>query len=105
MAKEYKLVCPKCGYVKQIYAKTEIIENDPCPLCGEFLSLENKNTKESTGDNYPVISGTQEQEITSSIKIVGESATWDTIEKIKDAKQRVSYRMIFLRLGYKPPQI
>ena len=46
----------------------------------------------------------QEQEILSSIRMIGDGSTWEMVEAIKDARLRLRYRLIFIKLGGKIPE-
>jgi uncharacterized metal-binding protein len=108
---KYWLVCNLCGYTKEVYNKEEINDNEKCPLCEGIMIWDMNAGKkleaplnEPLGDNFPKFPiehySKQDLEIINNVRIIGEFATWDTIEKIADAKLRIQYRNIFLKLGY-----
>jgi hypothetical protein len=47
---------------------------------------------------------TQQQEILNSIRMIGDGATWEMVEAIKDVRLRLRYRLIFIKLGGKIPE-
>ena len=66
---------------------------------------------EPIGDNFPKLPqdtkkelNNQEQEILNSIRMIGDGATWEMVEAIKDARLRLRYRLIFIKLGGKIPE-
>ena len=70
---------------------------------------------EPLGDNFPVKPdfskidkirelNNQEQEVKNSINMIGDYPTWEMIEAIGNAKLRIKYRMIYLKLGGKIPE-
>jgi len=62
------------------------------------------NKEKPTGDNFPVINNNQEQEVRNSMNTIGDYSTWEMIEAIANAKVRLRYRLIFLKLGGKIPE-
>jgi hypothetical protein len=123
MTKKYWVVCNECGYAKEVYSEAEIEDNDFCPLCkgrmildlnqGKRLDNDHKAHDEVPGDNFPkvpndFIPGTYtsmaEQNIINSRNMIGDSATWQTIEGIKNFKIRLQYRGIFIKVGGKIPE-
>ena len=129
MKKRYWLVCNNCGYSKEIFTAEEVSNDDTCPMCkdGQMILDMNAGRKitEPTGDNIPIFDREKqgeelkrleknieklsdirliEQEISNSINMIGNNATWNSIEAIIDVKLRLRYRYIFLKLGGTTPE-
>jgi hypothetical protein len=124
MTKKYWVVCNLCGYAKEVYNEEQIYDNDDCPLCQGKMSLDlnqgqmrmdndHKAHDEVPGDNFPKVpndfipdkyTSLSEQEIINSCNMIGDSATWNLIEAIKNFKTRLQYRTIFIKVGGKIPE-
>jgi hypothetical protein len=50
-------------------------------------------------ENYHAL----ESEVSQSIDVIGHTATWISIENIKDAIERLKYRNAFFKVGGKIP--
>ena len=99
------LKCRDCGYEKEIL-EIEAIDNMGCEMCGGDMftqeMLEELEKDKAVGDNFPQlnerVSKMEEAEIKNNLNMIGNNASWQCIEAIKDAKLRLRYRSIFFQL-------
>jgi len=101
---EEKITNPKCPYYNRSINFCK--KRGGCSDCPERIDRD-----KSIGDNFPKIPqdtkkelNNQEQEILNSIRMIGDGATWEMVEAIKDVRLRLRYRLIFIKLGGKIPE-
>ena len=104
--------CPICGGKMNVQSQTSTDEptgdNFPklsdCPE--DYGATCNKGKAcDSCKDNSDIFQEKeiklQEQELSNSVRTIGEAHSWCMIEAIADVKLRVRYRMLFFKLGCK----
>lgn len=110
------LVCNQCGYSIEVLESERYAHAD-CSICEGIMIWQDRKTEDNretpSGDNFPKLDQNKiyeikelinQYEIINSIRIIGDSATWRMVEAIGDARLRLRYRMIFLKLGGKMPK-
>jgi hypothetical protein len=74
----------------------------------ERLDNDHNAHDEPLGDSFPKFPvehlNAQEQEVKNSINMISDYSTWEMIEAIGNAKLRIRYRMIYLKLGGRIPE-
>lgn len=132
MPNDYQFICSVCGYSKNIFSEQERHDKEDCPICGGKMELESHSETlgdnfpklsdcpadygatcnkgkacDSCKDNSDIFQEKeiklQEQELSNSVRMIGEKHAWIMVEAIADVKLRVRYRMLFFKLGYKMP--
>ena len=102
------LKCKDCGFLKDVYEE-DLMDNTACDICGGAMlterdvdRLEELEKDKVVGDNFPQlnerVSKMEEAEIKNNLNMIGNNATWQCIEAIKDAKLRLRHRSIFFQL-------
>jgi len=112
-----KYICDICGFILE--ADIDIINNghDKCPICkGKLISEEQMKEKEEiarlTDEDIKDDDYTPEQDsmdevvdliiiegMTRNMKELGNDKLYQSIEGIKEARQRARYRKYFLQVG------
>ena len=88
--------CISCEYYRQCFVHSGFNNYGD-----NFLKLDRDKLYEIGRDKEL---NNQKQEMISSILLMGYSATWISIEAIKDYKMRLKYRKAFLKVDGKIPE-
>jgi len=86
-----KLQCINCGHIKKCL-QSDLVKGDTCDLCGGLMVLPKKEI-------VNVVKQDCIERMAWQISQLGSKKVWEIIEKFSDAKQRLSYRRIFLNAG------
>ena len=103
-----KLICGNCGHEK--FTLGTVDRDERCEICGKKMQLEsdvetnNLSILESAPENKiysikDIIDMDLVSSIEDTIVNVGNDRTWESIEKIINAKQRLAFRQAFLKAG------
>lgn len=106
------LICKNCGH-RVLYFGTDFYD-ELCEICGKKMYLERENEQAeieqlvNEDKDYYTIEEIIEMDLVRSmkdnIKIKGHGNTWNCIEKLKNAKQRIVFRQGFFKAQGKIPE-
>lgn len=101
------LVCKNCGHIA-LYIGTDFYD-EKCELCGQEMYPQIDTEKQeieklvNTNKEFFTIEKIIEMDLIrgmeDNIKSVGHKRTWECIERIKNAKQRIVFRQGFFKAG------
>lgn len=104
-----KLICKNCGH-NVLYMGTDSYD-ERCEICGKKMTLQLENKREiinelvTTEKDFYSIEEIIEMDLIKSmednIKSIGHKRTWESIESITNAKQRLVFRSGFFKAGGK----
>ena len=106
-----KIICRKCGY-ETLHMGADC-RHEQCEICGGEMYLKQDNEREvinelvnedKTYTLEEVIEIDLIKSIEDTIKSIGHKRTWESIENIKNAKQRTLFRRGFLKAQGQIPE-